>query len=79
MRCSLVHGPHGLDSIVLGRLRPDYSPQHLFLRFAVVVARFNSLVTKPLLEGAQEVFHRHGVDAENLDVRVNLFIGLSGD
>ena len=39
------------------------------LRFAVVVARFNSLVTKPLLEGAEEIFHRHGVDAANLDVR----------
>ena len=33
------------------------------------MARFNSLVTKPLLEGAHEVFHRHGVDAANVDVR----------
>lgn len=38
-------------------------------RFAVVVARFNSLVTKQLLEGAHEVFQRHGVAKENVDVR----------
>mmetsp|Transcript_21937 Transcript_21937/g.55809 ORF Transcript_21937/g.55809 Transcript_21937/m.55809 type:complete len:225 (+) Transcript_21937:49-723(+) len=37
-------------------------------KYGVVVARFNSLVTKQLLEGAHEVFHRHGVKAENVDV-----------
>jgi 6,7-dimethyl-8-ribityllumazine synthase len=34
----------------------------------VVVARFNSLVTKQLLEGAHEVFQRHGVAKDNVDV-----------
>ena len=42
------------------------SPEH---KFAVVVARFNSLVTKQLLEGAHETFAQHGVAAENVDVR----------
>ena len=44
----------------------------------MVVARFNSLVTKPLLEGAHEVFHRHGVDAENVDVRREGYIARGG-
>jgi len=38
------------------------------MRYGVVVARFNSLVTKELLEGAHEVFERHGVKADNVDV-----------
>lgn len=38
------------------------------MKFGVVVARFNSLVTKQLLEGAHEVFGRHGVRSENVDV-----------
>ena len=37
-------------------------------KFAVVVSRFNSLVTKQLLEGAQETFTRHGVDTSSVDV-----------
>jgi 6,7-dimethyl-8-ribityllumazine synthase len=40
------------------------------MRFGVVVARFNSLVTKQLLEGALEDFERHGVHAEDVDVSV---------
>jgi 6,7-dimethyl-8-ribityllumazine synthase len=38
------------------------------MRFAVVVARFNDLVTKLLLEGALEHFERHGVSASDVDV-----------
>jgi 6,7-dimethyl-8-ribityllumazine synthase len=38
-------------------------------RFGIVVARFNSLVTKQLLEGAYETFHRHGVPSSQIDVR----------
>ncbi|GAX78263.1 hypothetical protein CEUSTIGMA_g5705.t1 [Chlamydomonas eustigma] len=38
------------------------------MKFAVVVARFNSLVTKELLEGAIEVFERHGVNPPDVDV-----------
>jgi 6,7-dimethyl-8-ribityllumazine synthase len=38
------------------------------LRFAVVVARFNSLVTEQLLSGARDALRRHGVDDEAIDV-----------
>ncbi len=36
--------------------------------FAVVVSRFNELVTQKLLEGAQEAFQRHGVDPQLVDI-----------
>ncbi len=39
------------------------------LKVGVVVARFNELVTKPMLEGALEVFGRHGVAQQDIDVR----------
>lgn len=38
------------------------------LRFAVVVARFNDLITERLLEGAVDAFVRHGVDAAEIQV-----------
>ena len=38
------------------------------LRFAIVVARFNELVTRRLLEGARHGLARHGVAAEDVDV-----------
>lgn len=38
------------------------------LRFAVVVARFNEVVTKLLLEGALETFRRYSVRDEDIDV-----------
>ncbi|OMO72581.1 6,7-dimethyl-8-ribityllumazine synthase [Corchorus olitorius] len=38
------------------------------LRFAVVVARFNEIVTKPLLEGALETFSKYSVNEEDIDV-----------
>ncbi|MQL79745.1 hypothetical protein Taro_012198, partial [Colocasia esculenta] len=37
------------------------------LRFAVVVARFNEIVTKLLLEGALETFKRYSVKEEDID------------
>src|SRR5437867_12839536 len=37
-------------------------------RFAVVVARFNELFTKPLLDGALTAFRRHGVAEAAVDV-----------
>ena len=37
-------------------------------RFAIVVARFNSLVTEPLLAGCRDAFVRHGVSDDRLDV-----------
>lgn len=37
-------------------------------RFAVVVSRFNELVTKELLAGALAAFERHGAAADDVDV-----------
>lgn len=38
------------------------------LRFAIVVARFNELVTRPLLDGALDSLRRHGVAEDAVDV-----------
>ncbi len=38
------------------------------LRFAIVVARFNELVTRMLLDGARDGLVRHGVAADAIDV-----------
>ena len=38
------------------------------LRVAVVVARFNELITERLLDGAVKTAHEHGVAPHNLDV-----------
>jgi 6,7-dimethyl-8-ribityllumazine synthase len=38
------------------------------LRFALVVARFNSLVTEQLLAGALDALRRHGADEGGIDV-----------
>ncbi|XP_073056538.1 6,7-dimethyl-8-ribityllumazine synthase, chloroplastic-like isoform X1 [Primulina eburnea] len=38
------------------------------LRFAIVVARFNEIVTKPLLEGALKTFGQYSVKEEDIDV-----------
>jgi 6,7-dimethyl-8-ribityllumazine synthase len=38
------------------------------LRFAVVVSRFNSLVTEQLLVGAVDALRRHGADEDGIDV-----------
>lgn len=38
------------------------------LKFGIVAARFNELVTKPLLEGVLEGLERHGTQREAVDV-----------
>ena len=38
------------------------------LRIAIVVARFNDLITRSLLEGARDGLRRHGVAAADVDV-----------
>ena len=38
------------------------------LRFGIVVARFNELLSSRLLSGAQDALIRHGVAAEDIDV-----------
>ena len=37
-------------------------------RFALVVSRFNALVTEPLLDGAVDILVRHGADRGDLSV-----------
>lgn len=37
-------------------------------RFAIVVSRFNQLVTQRLLEGALDTLRRHGATADQIDV-----------
>ncbi|WP_165245732.1 6,7-dimethyl-8-ribityllumazine synthase [Paludisphaera soli] len=44
----------------------DFSPPSG--RFAIVVSRFNSLVTEALLSGCRDAFVRHGVADDRLDV-----------
>ena len=38
------------------------------MRFGIVVARFNSLITERLLDGAVDCLVRHGVDEKEIDV-----------
>ncbi len=38
------------------------------LRFGIVVGRFNSLISKKLLEGALDALGRHGVDLSQVEV-----------
>ncbi|UCD22739.1 MAG: 6,7-dimethyl-8-ribityllumazine synthase [Chloroflexota bacterium] len=38
------------------------------LKFAVVVSRFNELITRKLLEGARDALLRHGVDEGDIDI-----------
>jgi 6,7-dimethyl-8-ribityllumazine synthase len=37
-------------------------------QFAVVVARFNELITEQLLAGAQHAFEQHGIPLERVDI-----------
>ena len=37
------------------------------LRFGIVVSRWNELITRRLLEGAEDGLRRHGVDPANVD------------
>lgn len=38
------------------------------LRFAVVISRFNELITTRLLEGARDALLRHGVEEKDIDI-----------
>jgi 6,7-dimethyl-8-ribityllumazine synthase len=38
------------------------------VRIGIVVARFNELITRPLLAGAEDALVRHGADGEAVDV-----------
>ncbi|KAL3635105.1 hypothetical protein CASFOL_022159 [Castilleja foliolosa] len=38
------------------------------LRFAIVVARFNEIITRPLMEGALDTFKKYSVKEEDVDV-----------
>ena len=54
----------GQANMFIGSLRADD------LNFGIVVARFNELVTKPLLEGVLEGIERHGGQRADVDVRM---------
>jgi 6,7-dimethyl-8-ribityllumazine synthase len=43
------------------------------LRFAIVIGRFNDLVTGKLLEGCQDCLKRHGIDADPQGTQVDYF------
>ncbi len=47
-------------------LEGDFSPPPG--RFAIVAARFNSMITQALLAGCRDAFARHGVADDRLDV-----------
>jgi 6,7-dimethyl-8-ribityllumazine synthase len=51
-----------MPTVYEGDLRPPAG------RFAVVAARFNELVVKPLTEGAIDGLARHGVDDSRVDI-----------
>ena len=38
------------------------------LRVAIVVSRFNELISRSLLEGARDALHRHGLDEQALTI-----------
>jgi len=38
------------------------------LRFAIVISRFNEVITTRLLDGAKDAFQRHGVDEASVDI-----------
>ena len=38
------------------------------LKFAVVISRFNELITSRLLDGAKDALLRHGVEEEDIDI-----------
>ncbi|MGA8163524.1 MAG: 6,7-dimethyl-8-ribityllumazine synthase [Waddliaceae bacterium] len=45
-----------------GRQRAEH------LRFGIIVAKFNALITRQLLEGAMDGLHHHGADDNNVTV-----------
>ncbi len=50
----------------MGTFEGDFSPPAG--RFAIVAARFNSMITEALLSGCRDAFARHGVADDRLDV-----------
>src|SRR5438309_6439335 len=51
-----------MGNVYEGRLTAEH------LRCAIAVSRFNELVTRQLLQGAQDALTRHGAAAEAVDV-----------
>lgn len=62
--CSHVIRASGQPSTYIGSLASSD------LKFGIVVARFNELVTKPLLEGVLEGLERHGTSRSEVDVNL---------
>ncbi|MCB9029949.1 MAG: 6,7-dimethyl-8-ribityllumazine synthase [Deltaproteobacteria bacterium] len=51
-----------MANVIVGKLNASNT------KFAIVVARFNSFVTKPLLEGAVDTIVQHGGDEKDITV-----------
>src|SRR5436305_6193016 len=51
-----------MGNVYEGRLTAEH------LRCAIVVSRFNELITRQLLHGAQDALTRHGAAAEAVDI-----------
>lgn len=51
-------------------MAPEYEGSHAGdgLHFAIVVSRFNELITKRLLEGARDALSKNGVQQQDVDV-----------
>ncbi|CAL8464225.1 g3760 [Coccomyxa elongata] len=60
--CRVSASASGQPSTYIGSLSSNS------LKFGIVAARFNELVTKPLLEGVLEGLERHGTPRETVDV-----------
>ena len=54
-------------------LEGDFTRDGSSLRFAIVIARFNDLVTGKLLSGCQDCLKRHGVDVNPHGTQVDYF------
>ena len=51
----------------------DFTPDSSSLRFAIIIARFNDLVTDKLLSGCQDCLKRHGIDVNLHGTQVDYF------
>ena len=49
----------------------SFTPPSRPFRFALVIARFNDLVTEKLLSGCQDCLKRHGIDVEPTGTQVD--------
>ncbi len=68
MRASVVRSPHAVKYHLAIMKTHEGHLDARDLKFAIVVSRFNELITEPLLQGAQSVLRRHGGDENTLEI-----------